>query len=176
MDSVQVSSPVGSDGTTVTLVVEKIGNESHEDLVQRALKSAGQAGLVTAATEPPKEETVQWVVRRDHDNDDNTVTPVMDVYREWNAARTAPAFAFTSIYLNTDEDREKFETRTGLQIDNLPIYSGQGALQRKPEKVTKYEVQIPTPIRVRKVYRGDKEINGKTVQTYRFDSYIQGFS
>lgn len=82
---------------------------------------------------------------------DITVVPVIDLYTPWYEFPNGVfgEYRFVRTYLDTDEQVQAFEEATGLNLDELPLYQGQGAPVRRfnmpPED---YEVQF-TPTKVR---------------------------
>jgi len=74
-------------------------------------------------------EQVGYVSRRQKKNDDNTITPIIDVYSPHDAMK----FKFISVYLNTSEDVTAFEKASGLTLSRLPLVPGKAALDKSDD-------------------------------------------
>lgn len=105
--------------------------------------------------------------QRNYDNNQNRLpdTPVIDMYEPWRAypqenAATKFFGMFQSLrhWINSDEDREKFELYTGLKLDDMPVYDGKsspnrdlpvltadGEIEYTPER---FEVMFDEPVKV----------------------------
>ncbi len=81
-------------------------------------------------------EQIGFAVRREKVNDDNTSTPVVDVY---------PAngnFRVLGLYLNAAEDVKNFQAATGLTLEAMPLYDGNPIERGKNPKQDKYVVPV----------------------------------
>lgn len=107
------------------------------------------------------------VVRRQQFNNDSTVTDVIDCYPRWSKKMGAKRVAY--FYLNTDQDRQMFESRSMVSVSEMPIYGGQVALQRKEGQKFPFEVEC-TPFYVSKTQTG---VNDEGNPIYRYE-YTDG--
>jgi len=87
-----------------------------------------------------KFEMISAVVRRAKANDDDSETPVIDLYPD------RANFRILGIYLNTEQDIQAFEKATGVQLSDLPLYEGDNAIERgKGAKTDKYVIALKHP-------------------------------
>jgi len=88
-------------------------------------------------------EEIGFVVRKEKENGDQTVTPVVDLY---------PAngnFRLLAKYLNNDADLAQFEQATGLKLAKLPVWDGDNAIERgKSTKTDKYVTTLQKPVKI----------------------------
>lgn len=88
-------------------------------------------------------EEIGFVVRRSKVNNDETETPVVDLY---------PArgnFRLLAKYLNSEADLREFETACGVALSTLPLYEGDNSIERgKNPKMDKYVVALKHPVKV----------------------------
>lgn len=96
--------------------------------------------------EGEQSETFHFIVRRAKWNDDNTETPIIDLYIDHDKMR----FSLLKVYLNTPDDVEAFQQATGLQLGALPLYDGQAAIERgKDTRIDgKYMIRLQRPVTV----------------------------
>lgn len=73
-----------------------------------------------------EKEQVGYVLRREKQNADHSVTPIIDLYSPNDAVK----FKVFSVYLNRDEDVEAFEKASGLSLDQLRVFPGTAAPER----------------------------------------------
>jgi hypothetical protein len=91
---------------------------------------ANQPGL----EEGEKKERVTHIARRQKFNqDDQSTTPIIDIYCGGN-------FKITYVYLNKPEDVALFETTFNRKLDSLPLWEGDAAIERgkNPGRDAKY--------------------------------------
>src|SRR5688572_26104246 len=67
-----------------------------------------------------KREEVGYVLRREKENQDKSVTPIIDLYSPHDAVK----FKILSVYLNKDEDVSAFEAASGVRLDKLKNFPG----------------------------------------------------
>jgi hypothetical protein len=83
------------------------------------------------------------VVRRQHTSEDTGETvDVIDLYPGWNDYGTYGKMKVAHEYLDHDWQRERFEKFSGISVDQLPIYEGQQAMQRRFGMTHKCEVAV----------------------------------
>lgn len=88
-------------------------------------------------------EQIGAVVRREKQNDDDTITPVMDVYP------INGNFRVIGLYLNTPDDVKNFESATGLKINAMPLYDGNTIERGKNSRIDqKYVVMLQNPAKM----------------------------
>lgn len=101
------------------------------------------AGFLATApgTEPGEtKQEIGWVLRRSKSNDDNTETPIIDLY----AADDRMTWKVLSVYLNRDEDVAAFERCSGLALNALQVFPGTAAPERGSNKQTdRFIVKVP---------------------------------
>jgi hypothetical protein len=136
------------------------------DFTANAIKS-GVTPVVPDA-EAYKEETIVTVIRREKINDDESVTPIIDMYPAWKGEYGQ--FRFVGVYLNTAADIEAFEMQSGLSLDAIPLYDSQAPLQRKQGRRDRKETTC-RPFVARKRVTGEKEIDGETQKVWKFVGY-----
>ena len=76
---------------------------------------------------------IRHIVRRVRIDEKGQETPIADLYAEHERM----VWPVLTVYLNTAEDQHNFRRATGLEIKQLPLYDGQGKLERGP-KYQKY--------------------------------------
>jgi hypothetical protein len=114
--------------------------------------------LIAKALDVYRIETVTAVVRRQHANDDGEVVDVIDLYPEWNQQGTYGKMKVAHEYLDHDWQRQRFEKFAGVTVDQLPIYEGQQAMQRRFGMNHKCEVAV-RPFRLMLQPRKDENGN-----------------
>lgn len=88
-------------------------------------------------------EAIGHLVRRIKVNDDETETPVVDLYPERGN------FRILGKYLNTADDVQAFEAAAGVRLLDLPLYEGDNAIERgKNPKVDRFVTHLPQPAKV----------------------------
>ena len=140
-------------------------------MVGSSEKSSGPSIGETFGIEPHRNHVrfyvaeINSVMRRAQRNfDDNKKrlpdSPVLDLYPVWRQWRTGSwygIYAEVQHWLNTPEDIAKFELYSGLKLDDMPVYKGQGALVRQEPHtengetvvyIEDEEIQLETPIKV----------------------------
>lgn len=87
---------------------------------------------------------VTHVVRRSQQNDDGTITPIIDMY----VGRLA--FRWSFVYLDSAQEIAEFEAAAGLHLAQMPVYNGDIALERgkKPAIEQTYVIPVPKPFKV----------------------------
>jgi len=98
------------------------------------LLAAGFMGNPPGLEEGERKERVTYIARRQKFNqDDQTTTPIIDIYCGGN-------FKVTYVYLNKPEDVALFETTFNRKLDSLPLWEGDSAIERgkNPGRDEKY--------------------------------------
>lgn len=133
-------------GALVTLPVTAVPLDYAAMLANVAAMT--QAGFLVAAPgleAGEQREEVGYVVKREKENSDRTLTPVVDLY----PADEALKFAVLSVYLNTPADVEAFEFASGLKLDKLQAYIGANKIERgKSGQTDKLVYKAPRPFGV----------------------------
>lgn len=108
-----------------------------------AISQAVAAGFSVAAPgleQGEQKEEVLYVLRRVKQNQDNTETPIVDLY----SPNDAMSWKVFTCYLNNDEQINAFERASGVKLDSLPEFPGQAAPERGAGKQTdKFIVKCP---------------------------------
>lgn len=128
-----------------------------------AVGAAMDAGFLAAApgVEPGDHvETVGHVVQRLKDNKDQSQTPVVDLY-----PTAAPGkFAILSVYLNTAEQQQAFESASGLRLASMPVYVGTNKIERGTSRqADQFVAAVAKPFRV--VYRDNPKYDPNETDT-----------
>lgn len=131
---------------------------------------AARVGFTPTAPdlESHKTETIVTVVRRQHIDDKNVITPVIDMYPAWKG--DYGQFRFAGVYLNTAADIEAFEGWSGLDLESIPLYAGEVPIQRKATRVSPYETAC-RPFVAHKQVSGEKVIDGVMQKVWKFAGY-----
>lgn len=88
-------------------------------------------------------EDIAYVVRKSKANDDESETPIIDVYTERGNYRVV------GVYLNTPQDVESFCAIANVKLADLPYYEGDGTIERgKGPKTDKYIFKLPHPVKM----------------------------
>lgn len=100
----------------------------------QSIEAAKVAGWLTSdpAKEGFEKVSVGWVVLRYKQNDDESETPVVDLYSEDDRLKHAVG----SVYLNTPKDRESFFAVSGIDLQRCKVYVGSGKLERGKSRQT----------------------------------------
>ena len=110
------------------------------------LIAAGFSVYAPSLEEGEQLEQISYIVRREKANGDGSITPIIDIYTQQGNFRQL------GLYLNTDVDEIAFENATGLLINSLPVYEGEGSIERgKNPKLDKYVV--PTARQAKVVFK-----------------------
>ncbi len=110
------------------------------------LIAAGFSVYAPSLEEGEQLEQISYIVRREKANGDGSITPIIDLYTQQGNFRQL------GLYLNTDVDEIAFENATGLLINSLPVYEGEGSIERgKNPKLDKYVV--PTARQAKVVFK-----------------------
>lgn len=75
-------------------------------------------------------EEVGFVLRMERENQDRTVTPMIQLY----SSNPAESYKFLTIYLNNDDRVADFERASGLQLAKMGIMPGMAAPQRGKDR------------------------------------------
>lgn len=67
-----------------------------------------------------KRQEVGFIVRREKENQDRSLTPIIDLY----STNPAESFKFLSIYLNNDAQVGAFERAAGVKLANVKVFPG----------------------------------------------------
>lgn len=67
-----------------------------------------------------KKQEVGFIVRREKENQDRSLTPIIDLY----STNPAESFKFLSIYLNNDAQIEAFEKASGVKLASVKVFPG----------------------------------------------------
>lgn len=132
---VQVTLPVAAERQDYGALLANVG----------AMLDAGW--LVAAPGLEAGEHKVEigYVVRRTKDNDDRTVTPIVDLY----PADESMKFSLLSVYLNRPEDVAAFEHAAGVRLDAIPVYIGDNKIERgKKRETDRLVTKVPRPLGV----------------------------
>lgn len=86
------------------------------------------------------------VMRRQHINDDGSITDVVDYYPAWRGAYGK--FKLIHEYMNHDWQRERFAKYAGIAVESIPLYEGDQSLIRKPNRPHAKEVELATSIKL----------------------------
>jgi hypothetical protein len=140
-------------GTQVSIPLSLTAEVSREQaaMLMRSVDNILQAGWLVSAPgleTGEKLEEIGYVVRREKENqNDGTVTPLMDLYPNREPGRGG-AWKHVSKYLNTPEEVQQFEQACGVPLAKLPVYDGTAAIERgKSPKLDKYVAKIrPTKV------------------------------
>jgi hypothetical protein len=97
-------------------------------------------------------EQIGFIVRREINNDDKTITPVVDLYP------VQGNFRILGLYLNTDDDVKNFETACKINLNKLPLYDGTPIERGKKPQLDKYVVALKSPAKV--VYKHNPKWEG----------------
>lgn len=135
------------------------------------VRAAIQAGITPEPQDPNanQTETIVTVVRREHEDRNGRITPVVDFYPAWQG--DYGQFRFCGVYLNTPEDIAQFESQSGLKLMNMPLYEAQGPLQRKPGSPKRIEI-ASKPFIAHKI-AGEEKMgdDGKMMRPWKFAGY-----
>lgn len=112
-------------GAAVSIALEGSLPEEIDKAIQGFL-DAGFTVLAPGLEEGEQKEEVGFVVRREKFNQDKSVTPIVDLYANHDAMK----HPILSIYLNTQEDVSAFEVAAGTRLISLPLYEGEGRIER----------------------------------------------
>lgn len=137
--------PSGVQVTIPISISEAVSPESAKVMLYSvtALLEAGWQANMPGLDAGERVEEIRHVVRRVKTNDDNTETPVIDLYPD------RANFRILGVYLNTPAHVQAFESVCGVQVADLPLYDGDNAIERgKGPKTDKYVVTLPRPVRV----------------------------
>lgn len=77
-------------------------------------------------------ESIGFVVRREKENTDKSLTPLIDLY----LAEESKKYSVLSVYLNKDEDVAAFEQVSGLRLTDLQVYIGANKIERGKSRQT----------------------------------------
>lgn len=115
--------------------------------------------LIAKALDVYRIETVTAVVRRQHTSEETgEVVNVIDFYPAWNEWGSYGKMKVAHEYLDHDWQRQRFEKFSGISVDQLPIYEGQQAMQRRFGMTHKCEVEV-RPFRLMLQPRKDENGN-----------------
>ena len=107
------------------------------------------------------EAVIASVMRRWQENkNQEDMTPCIDLFPPWNPEKTFGIYKITTVWLNTDEDKQAFNDATGLKWNELPVYGGESAVastKRDPNRPSKFDISLPAPITIKVL----KEPTGK---------------
>ena len=114
---------------------------------QAQLRRYEQMGLLPVPPDEGERERrnqVAMFVIREHVNDDDTTTPVVDLYFRHRNGYT-DRMRSMRVYLNTDRDRKRFESAFAVRLDKIPVYDGTQPLDlsRKLKKNLGQFIQHP---------------------------------
>ncbi len=107
-----------------------------------ALLNAGFTVNLPGLLDGENYEQIGFAVRREKINDDNTTTPVLDVYP------ANGSFRVLGLYLNTADDVKNFEMATGLRIDSMPLYDGNPIERGSNPRTDRYVVPLAAPAKL----------------------------
>jgi hypothetical protein len=110
-------------------------------------------------------EQIGAAVRREKQNDDSTVTTVVDVYP------VNGNFRLIGMYLNTADDIKNFETATGLKIDAMPLYDGAPIERGKNTRLDKFIVPVKTAAKL--VWKLNPKWEGDNDQRHAKRSFVR---
>lgn len=146
--------------------------ETPEELAT-LLRGLATNGITATPPDPSevtgeKSETITVIVKRIHIGKNNQETPVIDLYPNWQG--DYGQYRFVGVYLNTPDQITEFEQHAGVRVADLPVYESQAPLQRNAARRNRCEIAC-TPFLARKAPDGEKEIDGKVQQTYKFGGF-----
>lgn len=104
--------------------------------------AAGWLANAPGLEEGETKQEIGYVVMREKENADRTVTPMMDLY----PADDGMKYSCLTIYLNTKEQRDHFEAMSGLKLMNLQAFIGENKIERGAKRTTDalvYKVKRP---------------------------------
>ena len=112
-------------------------------------------------------EQIGFAARREKVNDDNTATPVIDVYP------VNGNFRVVGLYLNSPDDVKAFETASGLRLDAMPLYDGNPIERGKNPRMDRYVVPLKSPAKLvwklNPKWEGDEDKRHAKRQFVRWD-------
>ncbi len=124
--------------------------------------------LIAKALDVYRIETVTAVVRRQHTSEETgEAVDVIDFYPAWNEWGSYGKMKVAHEYLDHDWQRQRFEKHAGVSVDELPIYEGQQAMQRRFGITHKCEVEV-RPFRLMLQPRKDENGNYDKTLILRF--------
>ena len=107
-----------------------------------ALLMAGFTVNLPGLNDGEQYEQIGFAVRRSKENDDKTITPVMDVYP------ASGAYRILGLYLNTATEINAFESATGLRIASMPEFDGNPIERGAKAATDKYVVALASPAKL----------------------------
>lgn len=139
-------------GALVTLPVPGQWKEKAKGFDYAAAFSAiGDAVAVGFTVNAPgleegeKREEVGYVLRREKENKDNSVSPIIDLY----SPNDAVAYKVLTEYLDSDDEIRAFEAASGISLNQMKVFPGTAALKRDGSKAAKdYIFKAPRPFAV----------------------------
>jgi len=120
------------------------------------LLSAGFMANQPGLEEGERKERVTHIARRQKFNlDDQTTTPIIDIYCGGN-------FKVTYVYLNKPEDVALFETTFNRKLDSIPLWEGDSAIERgkNPGRDEKYILSSLLNSNIWVVYKNNPKWEG----------------
>lgn len=105
---------------------------------------------------------VGFVVRREKENADRSLTPIIDLY----STNPAESFKFLSKYLNRDSDIDDFEKASGLKLTDLKVFPGASPERGKNRQAEPFIVKVkPFPVVIQPNPNYDEEEAAKATAT-----------
>ena len=117
------------------------------DQVDEALAAGWSKDPPGSEPTAPGEERqeIGWVCRRQKENDDGSLTPVIDLYADHDRM----TFKTLTVYLNNQAELDAFQVASGLKLAESQVYVGQGSPERGASKLTDvFIVRAPRPFTV----------------------------
>lgn len=99
-------------------------------------------------------EQIGFVVRREKENEDGSVTPIIDLYP------VQGNFRILGIYLNTQADIAEFETACGVKVASLPVHDGTPIERGKKPSHDAKVIALKSPAKL--VYKQNPKWEGDT--------------
>jgi hypothetical protein len=139
--SVKLFHPTGAP-VSIPLDMEHLISLNEAEILSLSINNLIQAGFLVEAPDldATGEDEVNAVARRSGPDD----VPIIDFYSS-NVRLTKKVM---HVYLNNAEEISAFEMATGLQLDAIPVFDGQIAIQRDNKNAAKYIKPLACPIKL----------------------------
>ncbi len=128
-------------GAEVLVSVETDGNPVVAMEAAAALERMGLRPTPPNEFERERRSQLGCFVLRMHDNGDDTETPVVDIYLK-HANGYVDRHRSMRVYLNSQQDMNRFEEAVGMSLDDIPVYDSDTPLERgrRPQRDEQYVV------------------------------------
>lgn len=135
-------------GVLVSLPVEGQGADPNQYDYAGAFAAVGRALAAGFTVNAPgleageQKEECLYVARREKENKDKSITPIIDLYSSHEAVQ----YKVMSVYLNDEDDVEAFQFATGVKLNALAVFPGNAAVKRgESAKTDRFIVKAPKP-------------------------------